>query len=93
MGDSEDKNREPARKTWLMILVAFLAGGGGSTLVLSLHEPRPDPHTGSDDIFARSRDEVRFNAQIEELRKQIRVLQADQKRHVESEGVHCQKCE
>ena len=87
------ENREPARKTWLMILVAFLAGGGGSTLVLSLHEPRPDPHTGKDDTAARGRDEVRVNQQIEELRKQIRVLQADQKRHLEAEGLHCQKCE
>ena len=89
MNESQKKNG----KLWQAILLALLSGGGGSALVLSFYDTRPDPHTGSDDITARERDEVRVNQQIEELRKQIRVLQADQKRHLEAEGLHCQKCE
>ena len=91
MNESQKKNGKP-----LSILLSFLAGGGGSAVVMALylnfHEPRPDPHTGDDDAAARSLDEYRVNQAMEELRKQIRVLQADYKRHVEAEGLHCQ-CE
>ena len=86
---------EPQKKTgklWQAILLAFLSGGGGTAMVLTIYDFRPDPHTGASDVSAMSRAEARKNEQIEELRKQIRALQADHKRHIEADGSHCQ-CE
>ena len=85
---------EPAKKNgglWQTLLLAFLSGGGGTAVVLTVYEPRPDPHTGSSDAYEMARAEGRKNEQLEELRKQIRVLQADYKRHIESKDLHCKK--
>lgn len=89
---TDDDKPKKNGKLWQTILLAFLSGGGGTAMVLAIYDFRPDPHTGASDTSAMRRAEARKNEQLEELRKQIRVLQADHKRHIEADGLHCQ-CE
>lgn len=94
---SEDEKLNKKGKPLLSAaLLAFLAGGGGSAAVmalfLNLHDPRPDPHTSTDDKVMMQRANELLEASELRLTRRIEALEESYRRHV-NQVRHCQTCE